>query len=66
MNVDSVDRLNELLTKSSAIAELIRSASLSDDQPYDGALSNAAWAVEGMLHEAKGIIGGATIQPEAG
>ena len=49
------DRLYELLSKSSAIVEVLRCAAAGQEPPNEEAITDTCWAVHGMLHEAQEI-----------
>lgn len=53
--LSDADRLNELLSKSSAIVEVLRCAAAGQESPDDQSITNTCWAVHGMLHEAQQI-----------
>ncbi len=55
--LDRADRLSELLAKSAGIADLIGHVDVA--QLADESLSNVAWALEGMLNEARDLVRGA-------
>jgi hypothetical protein len=56
--LDRADRLSELLTKSIALADLLRCLGSGQDEVAEDTVSNAAWMLEDMLREVKTLTGG--------